>query len=328
MHVFGRLMTTVLFLAMISVNGMLGDEPAKVLTLPVARAVVVDEGVAGADVVEVNLEENAKDGPAEKLNLEVLTAPLQALFGFAVGGDMAVPANMAAQNDAMAMQFQQQFRPFLTEELNFVRLVCSDLSKEQRPKIKIAGEASLKLASKQMAEAQNRQNQVRILGNKPVEVPEPRKMIREAIAGALQETLTEEQTVRYKHEAADRTALRKQAAILSVVSRLDGCLFLNEVQRTKIVTEISSNWQEKWEQWLMMSSYSPDYFPVLPDQYITTHLNADQKSVYQSLQKIDFGIWWGGGIQVQQNDGWWGDEPGNAEAGLNGVIINFQAIGF
>ena len=279
---------------------------------------------------------DAKEAPAEALNLNTLAAPLQALFGLGGGVNAvrveagpALPADGVAQDDPMMQQFLVQFRPFLLEELNFVRLVCSDLSPQQRPKIKLAGEASLKLAAKQMAEVQNRQNRGAGLVMQARVMPEPRKMIRAAVAKALQETLTDEQKIRFQRDAADRTEQRKSAAILSVVSRLDGCLFLNADQRRKITDQISSNWKDSWEQWLMMSSYGDQYFPVIPDQYVVPHLNADQKSVWQGLQKIDFGAWWGGGNQNQPNDGWWGDESGNAAAPANeGVILNFRAIGF
>ena len=317
-----RFITTILFVVMLFVRTLPGDEPFRVQILPAAKLVIAQPVVA--DEVD---EPKANDVPGEQLNLEVLAAPLQALFGIGgVGLEMPAAADMVAQNDAMAVQFQQQFRPFLMEELNFVRLVCSDLPKQQRLKIKSAGEAGLKQAAKTMAELQGRQNQVRILKNPAAEVPEPRSLIRQAITKALQESLTEEQMTRYKREAADRAAHRKQAAILSVVSRLDGCLFLNEDQRTKIINEISSHWLDKWEQWLMLSSYGPEYFPQMPDELVTAHLDGDQKSVYQGLQKLDFGFWWGG-MQNEQNDGWWGDEPANAEGGLNGVIF-MRAIGF
>ena len=338
-HIF-RGFTSCLLFALSVYQPVSADDPANDAEAPEGKQVPFKTKIAIAIQSLVSDEEaEAKaepaEAPAEALNLEVLAAPLQVLFGIggAANGVMAVEIGMpvqadaVGQNDAMIQQFTQQFRPFLTEELGFVRLICSDLSKDQRPKIKRTGEASLKEAATQMAAMQNRQGQVRVLGQ-PAAVPEPRKMIREAIGKVLRETLTEEQMTKYTREAAERTAQRKQAAILAVVSRLDGCLFLNTRQRDKIGEEISLNWQDKWEQWLMLSSYGDQYFPVVPDNYVVPHLDADQKIVWQGLQKIDFGIWWGGGHQVQVNDGWWGDEAGNVEAPANGAILNFRAIGF
>jgi hypothetical protein len=285
-------------------------------------------------VVEVKQEEPKKaperKEPADRLNLDILTAPLQLLFGG--GGVMQAPAvlnvldpDVIAQNDAMTVQFLGQFRPFLTEELGFVRLVCSDLSKEQRPKIKAAGEASLKQAAKEMAQFQNRQNQGRAIQARTQ--PEPRKMVREAVAKSLQETLTAEQMERYSREATARKEHRKQAAILCIVSRLDGCLSLNAEQREKIIDAISLNWEDKWEQWLMMNSYPEQYFPEMPEKFVSPFLNSDQKSVWNGLQKINFGAWWGGNGQNPANDGWWGDEPDGADQANGAVNIQIQGFG-
>ena len=133
---------------------------------------------------------------------------------------------------------------------------------------------------------------------------------------------------RYTREANDRTAHRKQAAILSVVSRLDGNLYLTPKQRDAIVDSIASNWQEKWEQWLMLSAYGNEYFPTIPDKIIAPQLNAAQKSVWEGLQKIELGGWWGGNGQVQANDGWWGDEAADQNAAQNVNLQVFNGVQF
>lgn len=266
---------------------------------------------------------------AEPFNLDVLVAPLQVLFGGnLVNGmmpealDLAAP-EVAAQNEAMLQQFLQQFRPYLTEELGFIRLVCSDLSKEQRPKIKAAGEAALRASAKQMADLQNRQN--RGVGFRLDAQPEPRKTIRAALAKVLTETLTPDQMQRYTREANDRMTHRKRAAILSVISRLDGSLYLSPEQRDALIKSIDSNWQEKWEQWLMFSVYGNEYFPSIPDSYVVPTLNDDQKQVWSGLQKIEMGGWWGGNGQIQANDGWWGDEP-EQNGVQNGAVLFLNGL--
>ena len=284
----------------------------------------------GSTVVEVKKEEPKKEPekkkPVDRLNLDVLTAPLRLLFGGG-GGVMQAPValnvnDVDAQNDALTKQFLVQFRPLLTEELGFVRLVCSDLSKEQRPKIKAAGEASLKQAAKEMGQFQNRQNQGIAIQARIQ--PEPRKMIREAVDKALRETLTSEQMQRFSLEATARKEQRKRAAILCVVSRLDGCLSLNADQREKIVDSISSHWEDKWEQWLMINVYGDQYFPDMPEKYVGPFLNPDQKSVWNGLQKINLGGWWGNNGQNPPNDGWWGDEPDVADQ-ANGQVFRIKA---
>lgn len=220
-----------------------------------------------------------------------------------------IDAQVDAQVQQWIPQFTQQYRPMLAPELNFIRQVC-DLAPEQRPKIKAAGEAGVKAAVRKMAELQGRQMRGNVRDNTS---PDPRRIIREALAKALQETLTPEQMAKYTEEVTQRTALRKRAAILSVVARLDGTLCLTAEQRDKITASITSGWQDKWEQWLMLSVYGDQYFPMVPDQLVVSHLNAEQKSVWAGLQKVEFGFFSRGG-NVGDNDGWWGDEPANADA--------------
>ena len=217
-------------------------------------------------------------------------------------------AQIDAQVQQWIPQFTQQYRPILTTELNFIRQVC-DLTPEQRPKIKAAGEASLKEAALKMAELQGGQMRgVRVQN----EQPNPQRTIRDTIAKVLQETLTPEQMAKYKAEATQRAALRKRAAIRCVVARLDGTLCLTVDQRDKISQSITAGWQDKWEQWLMLSVYGDQYFPLVPDQHVVAHLDADQKSVWSGLQKVDFGYYGGGGI-AEADDGWWGDAPAKAD---------------
>ena len=302
------------------------DEPAKEVVKVVGTVIEVKN--------EKPKKEPERKEPADRLNLDVLIAPFQLLFGGGgVVGDGAMQAPVAfkvnlveAPNGALMQQFLVQYRPLLTEELGFVRLVCSDLSKDLRPKIKAAGEASLKQAAKEMAQFQNRQNQGIAIQARTQ--PEPRKMVREAVSKALRETLTVEQMQRYSLEANARKEQRKRAAILCVVSRLDGCLSLSADQREKIIDSISSHWEDRWEQWLMINVYGDQYFPEMPEQYVAPILNPDQKTVWNGLQKINLGVWWGNNGQNAPSDGWWGDEPeaadqANGQPAFN-VIIEEQ----
>ncbi len=312
-HFQNSFATAMLFIVASALTAVAVDEIAKDQVKVVGTVIEIKK--------DVPKKEAAKDVPADRLNLNVLIAPFRLLFGGGGGGAVAAPVDLnvndvdaKAQNDALTQQFLAQFRPFLTEELGFVRLVCSDLSKEQRPKIKAAGEAGLEQAAKESARFQNRQNRNNVfaipgIAAEPDTQPEPRKMVREAIAKALKETLTAEQIQRYSREATARKEQRKRAAILCVVSRLDGCLRLNADQREKIINSISSHWEDKWEQWLVISNYGDQYFPEVPETSIAPFLNVEQKSVWNGLQKINLGTWWGNNGQNPPSDGWWGDEP-------------------
>lgn len=307
--------------------------PAVPLPGPVSVVVLDGDGAVAVDA------ELPKDGQqiAEPINLNVITAPLKALFGITeevdeMGLELAAPIlefgfpdvdGAVDQKEALVMQFQQQYRPFLNEELGFIRLSCNHMSVEQRLKVKRAGEAGLKEAAVAMAEQQQAPNQGRHVGvRKPPR--DLRTTIRTAIDKTLQETLTEEQFASYRQEADARLKRRKHAAIVSIVSRLDGCLFLNAQQRQTIVDSLSSNWEDKWEQWLMISAWGDQYFPLIPNELIVPHLNVNQKSVWEHLQKIDFGDWWAAGVQNNQNDGWWGDEAQEGADQPNPAMIQIQ----
>ncbi len=272
--------------------------------------------------------------PARPVGLEALLAgPLQAIFGGAavVGAageapmmavEQEAPAEVA-NDDPMVAQFLNQFQPKLFAELAFVRLICSDLTPEQRPKIKRAAHAGLMQAAKRMANLQNR-IQVGMATNQS---QDPSKMIREAISKALEETLSVEQMARFADEATHRRADRKRATIQSVVARLDNQLFLVAKQREEIEAAISSRWQEDWEKWLTTGVHGAQYFPVIPDECVTPHLNSDQKSIWNSLQKIDVWWWGGNGGHDQADDGWWGPVEADNNPVINGGAVQIQ-VGF
>ena len=70
------------------------------------------------------------------------------------------------------------------------------------------------------------------------------------------------------------------------------------------------------------------YTPISNEILQSKTLNPDQKSVWNGLQKINLGGWWGNNGQNPPSDGWWGDEPdvqnqANGQPAFN-VIIEEQ----
>jgi hypothetical protein len=226
-------------------------------------------------------------------------------------------AQIEAQIKQILPHFIQQLRPVLAAELAFIRQFC-DVPKEVRPKIKAAGEASLQQAARGLA-GQQFQNDGNPFGrgNSP---SDPRQLIAEALSAAVKEHLSAEQFAMYSAESEKRTARRKEAAILCAVSRLDETLWLTTKQREQISRAIAANWQGKWEQWVLLHRYGGMYFPVIPDEHVVAYLNEEQKSVWNGLQKVDFGGWGGFDGQMQEDDGWWGDEPAR-QAEAAGAIL-------
>jgi len=232
------------------------------------------------------LRAQAEDAPAE-------AAPAAAV----VVEDLA-----ADPLDAQAMQYEQMLRPKMWRELEFIKQTCN-LTREQRPKIKAAADASVKKAAKGALQ------QMRRPGNQT----DPGAVIRKDLLTTLEKTLSKEQMDHYQQEAARRAAAVKKTTIRSVVAQLDGFLYLTQEQRDKVSDALDKNWQEGWEKWLMIWQYGGTYFPMIPDQHLVPHLSEQQKSVWQGVQKVDPG-WGGGGLRQELNNDWWeGKEEGEAK---------------
>lgn len=255
----------------------------------------------------------------------------------AVAAPLAVPAN-AGLNDAqlkqMKEQYKQQLRPVLLSELAFIRLTC-DIPQEKRKAVLAAGRAVVDEAAQKIAEQQNRnRNNVRVAVQANTLVNDPPKAIRAALDAALKDALSEEQLKVYREEAAHRKEQIKQAAIHSAVARLDGMLCLTPESREKITTTIGENWQESYERWLQIHQYGDQYFPSIPDQLVSVHLNPEQRQIWTGLQKIGIGGWGGGNVIIggaANDDGWWGEAVIEAGAGgmiEGGAIFIEGAIGF
>jgi hypothetical protein len=226
-----------------------------------------------------------------------------------------------AQVKQIMPHFVQQLRPVLMSELAFIRQMCN-VPKEQRPQIKAAGEASLEKAARQLAEQQFGGN--RGMFGAPT-TSDPRTTINDALVDALKRALTAEQMAEYTSEVEKRSERRKRAAILSAVALLDEVLWLTAEQRQAIYDSIAANWQPSWEQWLMLSRYGGQYFPMIPDQHVVAHFNEEQRRVWNGLQKINLSAWSGAEAQVHEDDGWWGDEPVKA-AGPAEVLFKHEVI--
>ena len=306
---------------------------------PAAKAADADTKKAAAEkAAEAKAAEKAAEAkPAEKIapaNLKGFgkneekrkPAPVAAAVELPLGV-IANPAMNQEQLKQIQEQYKQQLQPILISELAFIRMTC-DLPKDKRGPVLKAGRAVLEDAALKLAEQQNRaRGGVRVAVQASTVVNDPPKAIREGLDAALKEVLTEEQLKLYREEAAYRKEQIKQAAIHSVIARLDGMLCLTAESRDKIAETIGSNWQESYERWLQIHQYGDQYFPSIPDQLVSVHLNPEQRQIWTGLQKIGLGGWGnfnGLGVAVA-DDGWWGEPLGPANA--NGAIFINGAIG-
>jgi hypothetical protein len=249
--------------------------------------------------------------PVDAGELQVLDVQEGAQLVFQGNAVIAI-AGQAPNN--LLDQFTEQWRPTLNVELNFVRLVCGEIPMEQRKQIKAAGDQALSDVAKALVEQQQQAQQqmqqqpnllVQWLGMKLQPRPiVPTTRIRETIAKAVKENVEGAIADRYAVEQAARLGRQKRAAILVVMARLDQFLYLTADQRREISESISAAWRPEWESWLYGSSYQSHFVPQFADQHVAC-LNDEQKSVWESLQKVDFGFN-NLGQQAQLDVEWWG----------------------
>lgn len=255
----------------------------------------------------------ADDKKEEKLNLDLVGRNLKALFG----GPQNVPAvetpqitdeAVQEQIKAMAMQFEQQYRPIMITELEFIRLTFHDLPLEQRKAIRIDAETSLKKLAKGTAAQQN--GQQGIVFNRNIANSNPRDLLRNEIKERSKTALTKEQFAHYEHALQERFETKRQAAIDGAVALTDHHLYLTAKQRDDIKASLVAGWKDGWEKWLLISvTFGDQYFPTLPENLVTPFLSEEQKAVWRSMNRQDFEFWQGGQAIDFNDDEWWGPDP-------------------
>lgn len=281
-----------------------------------------DESAPRASDAKPDAEKKEQVKEAEPADAKAVTQAVKNLLVAVFGDNGAVPPapaeegneQVVAANDAMVQQFLPTCRSIMSMDLKFIRLICADLTPDQRRTILKAAEAGAKQAAKALVAQQQRAG--RGMSGGKSKNSEPYKSIRVALAKAVAERLSQEQQALLVDALAKRSAQRKLAAVLSAAAQIDDRLFLTEEQRKAILDDLNANWNDGWETWLAMShAYGDDQFIAVPEENVVRHLNAEQKRVWKNIPKVDYGWWWGNQQGADFNvDGWWGTELENNEA--------------
>jgi len=219
----------------------------------------------------------------------------KALAERAAAQDAAKAAEQAAL-DARAQQYLRMMQPLMWRELEFIRQTC-DLTNEQRPKIKAAAEKGVLQAAKDIINPRG--------GIRSNSVTFASQTIKNDIAKALAETLSPEQSAKYQLEVGPRTTAYRRASIWTAVALIDDVLLLTETQRGEISKALETNWQDDWENWLIMGRYAGRYCPTVPDHLLTPHLNEEQKEVWRGLTKTTVNSWGSQAARNAEDDKWW-----------------------
>ncbi len=241
--------------------------------------------VVGAKIVEAEKKEEPaaeKEKEAPKA-AEKKAAPRAALRIMAVPAKAAraMPAKVAVAEapnlDPIIQQYIPQFVPIVRAELYLLRSVC-ELSPDQQKKLSQERERALKEAAKKFVEAQQRPQ---LRGG----FPEPDTIVQESLAETLKSLLTPDQAARYEAESKERSRLRKQVAAHNVVALLDQEMCLSRDQREKLCESLAANWDDDWCSSLQSLEYGLQFFPNIPDRFVTPHLNPLQKKIWTSIPK-------------------------------------------
>ena len=271
--------------------------------------------------------DKAKD---DRLDLGLFGRNLRAIFA----GPENVPAAdleqtaeqvAEAQAQAVALQFEQQIRPTMIAELEFIRLQCDDLEIEQRKAIRRDAEAAVKKAAKARAAGPNRPQGIMMV-HQNVPNSNPRDTIRTEIKKSSKSVMSQDQFEKYERALVEWTETKRRAAIDGAVAIIDHRLYLAQKQREQITNSFVEGWHDGWENWQVMSmTFGDQYFPALPQQLVTPFLTDEQKVVWKSIPRNNFEFW-GGGQAIEFNeDGWWGPDPAREEGKIPANQI-FQVL--
>ena len=252
-------------------------------SIRLAVLIGVASAVPAAPIVLAQVQKVAPGGATTAVKVEVKRVDAKKVEAkpaevFVV--KQAMPAGV--QNmEPQVRQFTQQFRSAMRAEYYFIRSVCAP-TPEQRTRIAREGEKALREASAAYAQAQMRP--MRMVNGRWA-YPDPRKMIEEAMAKAVKPILTPDQAARYQAESEKRAADRKKAAARNIVSKLDQDLILTPEQREKLDEAVVARWDDSWCQSLETLLYGDQYYPRLPDDVVTPHLDDKQKEIWHGARQ-------------------------------------------
>src|SRR3954453_20200147 len=112
-------------------------------------------------------------------------------------------AQKEAQEDARLQQYVQLLQPVMWQELNFVRQIC-DLTPEQRPKIREAGDSAVKEGAKAIVQPQQAAVRQQVAAGRLSQPTLGAQTTRDSLREALKKTLSAKQLQRYETEEAER----------------------------------------------------------------------------------------------------------------------------
>jgi hypothetical protein len=114
-------------------------------------------------------------------------------------------------------------------------------------------------------------------------------MVRKSLARTVKTNLTAEQVAQFDKEVARRKDDRRQAAVDTVVARLDYDLNLSADQRDRLRESLAGNWNPTWadqfEQFLRQPG--SQFVPAITERLITPVLTGTQKKIWRASKEAN-----------------------------------------
>lgn len=194
-----------------------------------------------------------------------------------------------------------ELQPLMLSELNFVRHALPELTLAQKRKVWSAAEASIRQSST-LISLEDRPEFAQVVGVLLEPEPDPQAALRREISRVLKANLPGEWFEHYVAMTEARNSQRKRAAILRIVSKLDGDLYLSQSQRDQLIESISSNWKPSWSDSLSIARFAEN-IPAVPELVLSACLNELQQAARQSFLEFDQGqpFW----VFDIAEDDWW-----------------------
>lgn len=231
---------------------------------------------------KVQVEAKKPNDAAQKVEATAKAVPAPPVV-FGKARIVGRPANL----ENLVQQYMRQARPLVRAELIFVRKVC-ELSVEQFRRIHQDTESAFKDVITKFVEAQQ-QRRVRVVGqavSPQAQALDGVTVLREGLEAVMKKDLTPEQFSRYRAEVEKRDAFQKQIGIRYLVDAIDRDLYLSDEQRAKLAESLSSHWDSSWKTSLEYLLYANRFFPAGIEPYVVPILDANQKKVWESAQRV------------------------------------------
>lgn len=271
--------------------------------------VAADEPKAGPRPVVVTKEVVQADAAGKVIRREVTTttevmvapaAPRGMAKAAVVAKGFVMPQVPVAPqvNAQQVQQLTGTFRAILRAEYQLVLTVCEP-TKDQRREIARAGERAVTVAAIQGALWQSSPFRLvvkdGVATHQRADQPDPRKILRDALAAAAKAHLPAESTARYLKEVEARAADEKRAVVSNLVEALDQILLLSTDQRAKLTDSLTAGWDDAWAPSVqaLMNKNNGYFYCQPPDKLILPALNPPQVKLWQAVQKVQQNSWKG-----------------------------------